>query len=191
VNEIMSNILVIKLVFFLLFTILIFWVSRNVFKTPGTHGVYRLLAWESILILIIRNLDFWFYKPWRFNQIISWVLLIGSLVMVFEGVRLLKEIGKPDQDRDDPTLVSIEKTTELVTVGVYRDIRHPLYSSLLFLAWGVFLKDPSWAGVSIALVATSALIMTAKIEEVENIAYFETIYQDYMTTTKLFIPYLY
>jgi protein-S-isoprenylcysteine O-methyltransferase Ste14 len=49
---------------------------------------------------------------------------------------------------------AIEKTTILVTTGAYRYIRHPLYSSLLFLAWGIFFKAPSWPGGLLALAAT-------------------------------------
>jgi protein-S-isoprenylcysteine O-methyltransferase Ste14 len=187
----MSNLLMVKLVIVFVCTILNFWVSRKVFKGPGTHGVYRLLAWESILILTILNFEYWFVEPWCFRQIISWLMLIGSLFMVYNGVRLLKVIGKPNLVRDDPTLISIEMTTELVTVGIYKYIRHPLYSSLLFLVWGVFLKNPTLTGISIALVATTTTIMTAKIEEVENTRYFGAIYREYMTTTKMFLPHLF
>ena len=72
-------------------------------------------------------------------------------------------LGKPDSERHDPSLLEIEKTTELVTVGAYRYIRHPLYSSLLFLAWGAFFKHPAWVGICLAVMATFFLTMTAKI----------------------------
>ena len=35
--------------------------------------------------------------------------------------------------RENAALLELEKTSRLVTVGLYRYIRHPLYSSLLFL----------------------------------------------------------
>jgi len=103
----------------------------------------------------------------------------------------LRRVGKPDSERDDPSLIGIEKTTELVTVGAYRYIRHPLYSSLLFLAWGVFFKQPSWIGVSLAVTATFFLTMTAKMEEAENIRFFGAEYQSYMKQTKMFIPFFF
>jgi protein-S-isoprenylcysteine O-methyltransferase Ste14 len=77
-----------------------------------------------------------------------------------------------------------------VETGAYRYIRHPLYSSLLGLAWGVFLKWPSLSGVALALVATAALITTAKVEEGENLAKFGPVYHDYMRRTKMFVPFL-
>jgi protein-S-isoprenylcysteine O-methyltransferase Ste14 len=106
-------------------------------------------------------------------------------------VRLLRVIGKPDNDRDDPALVGLEKTTELVIIGTYRYIRHPLYSSLLFLAWGAFFKHPSYWGVFLALTATFFLTMTAKVEETENIRFFGDAYKNYMKESKMFIPFLF
>jgi protein-S-isoprenylcysteine O-methyltransferase Ste14 len=78
-----------------------------------------------------------------------------------------------------------------VTVGAFRYIRHPLYSSLLFLAWGVFFKHPSWVGLFLAGIATFFLTMTARIEEAENMAFFGTAYESYMKQTRMFIPFLF
>lgn len=75
---------------------------------------------------------------------LAWALLAVSLFLVLHGLRLLRTLGKPDQARGDTTLLPLEKTTQLVTVGAYRYIRHPLYSSLLFLAWGACCKHLTW-----------------------------------------------
>jgi protein-S-isoprenylcysteine O-methyltransferase Ste14 len=143
------------------------------------------------LALVLLNLDYWFHEPFTAPQIVSWLLLILSLVLVVHGVQLLRMIGKPDSERVDPALVGIEKTTELVTVGIYRYIRHPLYSSLLCLAWGAFLKHVSLVGFSLAAIATLALTVTAKIEEAENVRFFGAGYQTYMKHTKMFVPFLF
>ena len=114
-----------------------------------------------------------------------------SLFLVLHGVYLLRRIGKPDSQRDDAPLVGFERTTTLVTVGAYRYVRHPLYSSLLFLAWGVFFKAPSWIGGLLASAATLFLVATARIEEAEDIRFFGPAYEAYMQQTKMFIPYLF
>ena len=158
---------------------------------PRSHGFYRFFAWEAIVALILLNLSHWFYKPFSIHQIVSWLLLIICTFLVVYGALLLRMIGKPDRNRDDPSLIGIEKTTELVTVGAYRYIRHPIYGSLLFLAWGVFFKHLSWVGISLAVTATFFLTMTAKIEEAENLRFFGSAYQDYMKKTKMFIPLLF
>jgi len=87
--------------------------------------------------------------------------------------------------------VGIEKTTELVTTGVYGYIRHPFYSSLLFLAWGIFFKHITWVGIVLGIIITILLFITAQKEEIENIAFFGEQYQEYMERTKSFIPYVF
>jgi len=181
----------VKVIVFIAASIPIAWLSRSPLRDTQTHGFYRFFAWESILALILVNLDYWFYEPFRIHQIISWLLLIVSGFLVIHGALLLHTSGKPDRKRDDPALIGIEKTTELVTKGAYRYIRHPLYSSLLFLAWGVFFKHPSLAAISLALITSFFLTETARKEEAENIRFFGDVYQNYMNRTRMFIPFLF
>jgi protein-S-isoprenylcysteine O-methyltransferase Ste14 len=88
-------------------------------------------------------------------------------------------------------LYAFEKTTALVTTGIYAYIRHPLYSSLLLLTWGIFFKVLSFPGTALTLVATTFLIATAQIDEQECIRFFGNEYQEYMQKTKRFIPFLF
>jgi len=181
----------IKIIVFIIASAGIVWVSWTSLRNFHSHGFYRFFAWEAILVLILLNLDYWFYAPLSVHQLISWFLLIISIFLVVHGVQLLHTIGKSDDERTDPSLIGFEKTTELVTVGAYQYIRHPLYSSLLFLAWGTFFKHPSSVGVGLAVLATFFLTMTAKVEEGENISFFGDVYRDYMKETKMFVPFLF
>jgi len=181
-----------RLILFLVASAGIVYVSRASLRTPRSHGFYRFFAWEFILILILLNLEKWFHNPFSMHQIISWFMLFVSLFLVVHGVYLLHRIGKPDDRRsEDGATIGFEKTTTLVVVGAYKYIRHPLYSSLLFLAWGVFFKDPSWLGGILTLAATIFLVVTAKVEEAEDIRFFGPAYQIYRKQTKMFIPFLF
>jgi protein-S-isoprenylcysteine O-methyltransferase Ste14 len=168
------------------------YVSRASLRAPRSHGFYRFFAWEFILALILFNLDAWFSHPLAVHQIISWVMLAISLFLVVHGVYLLRLIGKPDPKRgaEGPAL-GFEKTTALVVVGAYCYIRHPLYSSLFFLTWGVFFKAPSWLAGLLAGAAALFLVATARVEEAENTRFFGPAYQTYMQRTKMFIPFLF
>jgi len=166
-------------------------VSRFSLRSFRFHGFYRFFAWVAIVALVLLNVDHWFHEPFSIHQIGSWILLIISVSMVIHGALLLRIAGKPDSRRRDPSLVSIEKTTRLVTVGAYRYIRHPIYSSGLYGVWGVFFKHPSWVGISLAVLATLFLTMTARAEEAENIRFFGAEYQGYMNRTKMFVPFLF
>ena len=180
-----------KVTLFVLGTIGIVWVSRSSLRNIQYHGFYRFFAWETILILFLVNMNYWFVDPFSFRQIISWSFLIVSLVLIYQGVQLFRRQGKLDQERNDPALVGIEKTTELVTIGVYHYIRHPFYSSLLFLGWGTLLKNVTWSGILLAVIATILLIITARKEEIENIQFFGEKYQEYMKCTKMFVPFIF
>ena len=181
-----------KLVIFLIASAGLVYVSRDCLRAPRSHGFYRFFAWEFMLGLFLLNVEFWFDDPFALHQIIAWTLLILSAFLVIHGVRLLREIGKPDRARqDDSATIAFEKTTTLVEVGAYKYIRHPLYSSLFFLTWGIFFKAPSLPGGILAVIATIFLVATAKVEERENIRFFGPAYQTYIERTKMFVPFLF
>ena len=172
-----------KLILFVLASAAIVWFSWTSLHDRRSHGFFRFFAFESILALILLNVQHWFRAPFSAFQIVSWLLLFGSLFLVVHGFYLLRLIGRPEG--------SFENTTTLVRLGAYRYIRHPLYSSLLWLGWGVFFKDPSLLGSVLVLVTSAFLIATAKAEEVENLHRFGADYAAYMKTTKMFIPFLF
>lgn len=180
-----------KLLIFVLATVGLAYVSRASVTSPRHHGFFRFCAWEAILALTLMNVDVWFVDPFSWHQIISWVLLTLSAILVIYGALLLKRRGRPDPAREDDQLIAFEKTTTLVTTGIYRYVRHPMYSSLLCLGWGVFLKLPSWPGALLALLTTAFLVVTARVEEAEDVRYFGPAYEDYIRRTRMFIPYLF
>jgi protein-S-isoprenylcysteine O-methyltransferase Ste14 len=169
------------------------YVSRASLKPPASHGLYRFLAWECIAVLLLlnfRGLDQWFRDPVSPRQLLSWLLLVGSIVPAVWGAQLLHSHGRPQAARDDERLFEFEKTTQLVAAGPFKYVRHPLYASLLLLAWGVFFKRPSALASAFALCASAFLVATAKAEESENCRYFGAAYRTYMGATKMFVPFL-
>jgi protein-S-isoprenylcysteine O-methyltransferase Ste14 len=89
-------------------------------------------------------------------------------------------VGKPTDE--------LEATTQLVTKGIYHFIRHPLYASLLYLAWGLFFKSPSLLDGCLAVVTTAFLYATARADEKECVLKFGEKYSNYMKKTRMFIP---
>lgn len=172
-------------------TLALIYVSRISLHDPRSHGFYRFFAWEAILALILLNIQDWFQNPFAWYQVISWILLILSLLPLIFGVRTLRGRGAPDSEiRQEAELLAFERTTQLVTDGIYKYIRHPLYSSLLLLAWGTFFKIPSLLGELLAITGTLFLIITAKMDEIECTRVFGRDYQKYVKRTKMFIPFV-
>ena len=172
----------VRLIVFIILSIgLVIWSWKSL-RNRQAHGFYRYFTFESIVALILVNAKSWFTDPFSIIQFVSWILLIGSIIMASQGFYLLHKIGRPRQ--------GIEDTTTLVKTGVYRYIRHPLYSSLILIAWGAFLKEISFPTVILVILATIFSVATAMVEEKENLQRFGKEYISYMKTTKRFIPFL-
>jgi protein-S-isoprenylcysteine O-methyltransferase Ste14 len=154
------------------------------------HGFYRFFAWELMLWLLISNIRFWFHNPFAINQIASWILLLASIYPVADGLHQFRAAGRIDAKRNDPTLFGFEHTTSLITTGIYRLIRHPMYAALLYLNWGIMLKNPDFLNLAWALAASAFLYLTVRVEERENLTYFGEAYRDYMKRTRRFVPWI-
>ncbi len=152
-------------------------------RNPRSHGFFRFFAFETLLVLTLTNVGSWFIDPFSIAQVVSWILLGCSVFLAIYGFYLLRVIGRPQGN--------LESTTRLVIIGAYKYIRHPLYSSLLLLAWGVCLKDPGLFSIVLALVTSVFLYATARAEEAENLAKFGHEYESYRQFTKMFIPRLF
>jgi protein-S-isoprenylcysteine O-methyltransferase Ste14 len=181
----------IKLIAFGILSLPVIYLSRRTLFKLKSHGFYRFFSWEGIIWLFVSNFDHWFENAFGINQIFSWIFLLASVYLVLAGVLRLKKSGKSGTVRNDEALYPFEKTTELVDQGIFKYIRHPLYSSLLFLTWGIFLKCPSVSLFVVSLLSSVFLFITSQFDEKECIVYFGEEYRAYMKRTKRFIPFVF
>ena len=173
----------VRVLIFLLVSVPIVHVSWHSLQDRHSYGFYRFFAFEILLIMVLLNLPFWFKSPFSITQMISWVLLIGSALLAVHGFSLLRRMGQ--------SIDSLEQTTQLIETGAFRFIRHPLYASLLYFAWGVFFKSLSVTNAILTGAASLALLMTAMHEEQENLEQFGEAYRDMMARTRRFIPFVF
>jgi protein-S-isoprenylcysteine O-methyltransferase Ste14 len=179
-----------ELLLFTMMSVNIIIFSLHVILKPKSHGFYRFFGWQCIAWIFANNYKFWFVEPFSIYQIISWILLIYALYLAVFGVILIKIKGKANEKRHDNSLYTFEKTTVLITSGIYQYIRHPLYGSLVFLAWGILLKNSSTPLLVVCVFANIFLFATMLIEEKENIRYFGESYKDYKKRSKMIIPFI-
>jgi protein-S-isoprenylcysteine O-methyltransferase Ste14 len=114
-----------------------------------------------------------------------------SLVVVLAGFYILKKKGNSRSRKLESANYKFEDTASLVDSGIYKYIRHPMYSSLILLAIGALLKNVTIIGIILIILVIIFNILTAKSEEKENIVFFGSAYRDYMKKSKMFFPYLY
>lgn len=183
--------IVFSLIFFVIVSMIIVTISRKSLKDPRCHGFYRFFAFEFLLILVLLNAPFWFHEPFSWNQTVSWPLLLCSLMLIIHSTDLMLILGLPEGAVPHSPNLGFENTTRLLIVGAFRFIRHPMYMSVILLAWGVAMKNPTLQSLSLGLVVTVFLFATAKVEERENIERFGEEYRQYMKQTRMFIPFIF
>ena len=170
-----------EIIIFIAGTILILLFSWRIsLREKRYHGIPRFFAFEGLLYLGIVQGRIWFADPVSTIQIFSWILLIVSITYITGAFSLYFRHTKPD--------LNFENSAKLVTTGIYKYIRHPMYASLLFLGWGMFLKDINLHTIIAVSVVSGSLLFTCFVEEKEMIARFGDEYKDYMTKTKMWIP---
>jgi len=182
---------VIRIVLFSLGTLVFIWLSRRALMNPGSHGFYRFFVFEGILLLVLLNHPYWFVEPMSPQHLISWFFLLVSIVFIIQALLMFKSEGGYSERQDMPENFSFENTVHLIETGLYRYIRHPMYSSLLFLAWGTFLKHTTPLTGVLILAVSGFLTACARVEERENIRFFGPAYEEYMQRTGRFIPRLF
>ena len=182
--------MMLNLIVFGILSVPVILLSWRPLLSPGSHGFYRFFSWECIIWLLAFNYKFWFDDLFSLHQILSWFFLFVSAYLVISGILMMKKSGKPGHNRNDKSLYQFEKTTVLVQTGIFKYIRHPLYSSLIFLTWGIFLKRPDLHQLLVSFVSTVFLYLTARSDEKECFGYFGNEYLQYMKQSKMFIPFL-
>jgi protein-S-isoprenylcysteine O-methyltransferase Ste14 len=79
---------------------------------------------------------------------------------------------------------------KLVKTGVYRYIRHPQYTGLLLLSFGMIAE---WATLPTLIIFPIMIVLyvrLAKREEKDMIGEFGAEYEEYRKNTKMFVPFL-
>ena len=104
-------------------------VSWRFLRDRRSHGFCRFLAWESILLLILLNLDRWFDDPFSPLYIFAWPLLTVSLFLVIHGFYLLRAIGKPATETPHTTNASCAKCSHSYPTTRLADRRQPCEQS--------------------------------------------------------------
>ncbi len=177
-----------RLTFLVLATLGNVLLSRRSLPETSSHGFHRFFAFEFLAGLLLLNLPHWFRRPLAPRQLLSWPSLVASAALAGHGFYLLRLVGRPRGRAEGALIPGFEDTSQLVRVGAYRYIRHPLYSSLLLLGLGAWLKDPSRLATNLLVGAAGFLVNTALAEEKENAGRFGPAYEEYRRQTRLFVP---
>lgn len=120
----------------------------------------------------------------------AWAVVVGAATMA-AGLWLFYRSHK-DLGRNWSISLEIRAEHALVTGGVYRRLRHPMYTSFLAIALAQAFLVPNWVGGLAGLVGFAALYLPrVGKEERMMVETFGEDYARYMQRTKRLVPFLY
>jgi protein-S-isoprenylcysteine O-methyltransferase Ste14 len=121
------------------------------------------------------------------HQLIPAVAVLGVVILC--GALLLFFRSHADLGRNWSISLQIRNEHRLVTTGIYRFIRHPMYSSFFLLAIAQFMLLPNWFAGTTGLMGTGLLYaFRVRQEERMMVERFGAQYRDYMAHTGRLIP---
>lgn len=158
--------------------------SRKADGTPMmlVIRILGLVLWFSPLIYLI-NPAWMAWSKLGLPEGARWFGVVLGLICVPLIYWLFSSIGS------SITPVSATRAEhKLVTHGIYRYVRHPLYivGSSLFIAFG--LMADNWFIMSLGVFAFIAMAIRTPKEEANLIEKFGDEYREYMKTTGAFLP---
>ena len=114
---------------------------------------------------------------------------IGLLLFIFGLIIMC--IGQITLWRNYSGTVLIREKHELVTHGIYRFSRNPMYLGLFMVTTGLPLYASSLNGLLVSLLHIPIVLNRIRMEEKLLAETFKDAYQHYKKTTKKLIPFIY
>ena len=163
------------LLFFAVPAMLVFFAGLVVSARDGYDGLV-----ETIWDLVWRSQSL---EELSAPNIIGLILFVFGLTIALVAVRTLGRFYAS-------TLVTREGH-RLISHGIYRYLRHPIYFGVIMICFGVPAYAPSLYGFFVMSALIPLFLIRIRIEEAMLIEEFGDAYRSYMEETKKLIPFVY
>ena len=149
------------------------------------YNAFALVSFVPVLVVAVRADHRVLYAvpwPWSGLMVLGMLLAAIALVVGFRPNDLweflgLRQLGTPEQ----------EQPARLFTGGLYRYVRHPLYTAGLAFIWLMPLMTVSVLVINVAL--TAYVVVGAYFEERKLRLQFGQAYADYAAVTPMLVPF--
>jgi protein-S-isoprenylcysteine O-methyltransferase Ste14 len=171
------------------------------------HGIVRnaikedmlYFALPAILVffagLVVSALDGWviiflgLVRQPRSLTLLSAPSLVG-LALIVMGYTLLL-LGQITLGRFHSSTLVIKEDHRLITHGIYRLVRHPMYLGVILVAIGLAVTASSVTGFLIMLALVPVFLIRIRMEERLLMQEFGDAYRAYRAATNKLIPFVY
>lgn len=150
---------------------------------------------ERMLVFLVVTSQVVLPLLFLFSPFLSWANIILPKTSVFLGIPLLIAglwlflRAHADLGKNWSVALELNGQHQLITYGVYRFIRHPMYASFFLLGFSQGLLLQNWFAGWAALAAVSVMYrVRVSHEEQMMLECFGSQYQDYIESTGALIP---
>ena len=164
-------------------------VEQNMPKLfPYYRIIFNLIAVAGLLIMINITLS---DKKLLFD--INSTIKIFSFILFFSGLTVL---GIASKTFDLKEFIGLKKhqmnaKNKLVTKGIYKYVRHPLYTGTILVTAGCFLNLPTLSVLVFLVLTFIYLEIGSRLEEQKLKEEFGNEYIEYCKTVKRYFPFIY
>ncbi|MEO6815405.1 MAG: isoprenylcysteine carboxylmethyltransferase family protein [Edaphobacter sp.] len=149
-----------------------------------------VVLWAALLISITLGRWIGLMHPQTIFFQAHWVRV--ATVAIFAVALALRWTAVITLGRSFSANVAIRTTQSLHKTGLYRLVRHPSYTGLIFILFAEALRTRNWVGFAVVLIpTTAALLYRIHVEETALSSAFGEEYAVYSRTTKRLIPGVY
>jgi protein-S-isoprenylcysteine O-methyltransferase Ste14 len=148
------------------------------------YNIFAGISFLPVLVLSALTPDRRLYLvplPWSALMVLGELLAVAALIIGLSQTGIWDFIGIRQ-------FGTSERSSKLTNSGLYRYVRHPLYSAGLAFIWLLPLMTVNVLAINIAL--TVYIIIGANFEERKLQREFGQEYINYAATTPMFIPFL-
>jgi protein-S-isoprenylcysteine O-methyltransferase Ste14 len=162
-------------------------------RSASPSRLYRLLAFELLLVLALLTRQRWLAPTLAAPQIIAWVFWAAAL-----GLALPALFRRPADLADGDLAAEIDETPLSLPPrqGIYKVVRHPFYAAALLAGWGFFSQSLAIfdnAALLYAFLLTGAslfLVSAARADEAAAYLRYGAAYALYLKSSKMLIPFV-
>ncbi len=141
-----------------------------------TRNILGIPVWAFGVILAYRESSPLFFVPSPAVKILAWILLGGGTILMIWALALLRlRSFRPTE------------TDTLVASGLFKHIRHPIYSGLLLDFTGLMLMRPTPLVLLVFVLGFGFVFIQARLEETDLVERIPA-YREYMKEVPRFFP---
>ena len=115
---------------------------------------------------------------------------IAGLALVVTGFIILL-VGAGTLGRSHSSTLVIRENHRLITHGIYRFTRHPIYLGVIMVCIGLPVYASSWVGVLIMSALIPLFLYRIRLEEKLLSEEYGDAYRTYVEATRKLIPFIY